>query len=244
MPRKPRFFLPGIPAHVVQRGRSREPVFFEDSDYQAYLNWLEEAAERYGCAIHAYVLMTNHIHLLATPKDQESISRMMQYTGRRYVPYINHSYGTSGSLWEGRYKASLIHDEQYLLACMRYIELNPVRADMVTAPGHYRWSSYRHNAQGKDDTLVAEHPLYTSLGKTKANRCEAYKALFKTRVEETQLKAIRAAWQTGTPLGGEYFREKIERKLKTKVGQARRGRPYGPLIKALKGSDPIKKRIV
>ncbi len=229
MPRKPRFFLPDIPAHIVQRGHSREPVFFEDGDYHAYLNWMGEAAERYDCAIHAYVLMTNHIHLLATPRAKEGISRMMQYIGRRYVPYINYTYGTSGSIWEGRYKASLINAEQYLLACMRYIELNPIRADMVNAPGHYRWSSYRHNAQGKEDQLLIEHPLYTSLGRTKTRRCEAYKALFRVHLDEEQLKDIREAWQTGTPLGNAYFKEKIERKLKTKVGQARRGRPEGPI---------------
>jgi putative transposase len=229
MPRKPRFFLPGIPAHIVQRGHSREPVFFEESDYQAYLNWLKEAAERYDCAIHAYVLMTNHIHLLATPKDKDSISRMMQYIGRRYVPYINHSYGTSGSLWEGRFKASLVSDDQYLLTCMRYIELNPVRADMAKSPAHYRWSSYRHNTQGREDSIITEHALYTGLGKTQASRCEAYKALFKAHIDEGQLKDIRAAWQTGTPLGNEYFREKVERKLKTKVGQNRRGRPDGSI---------------
>jgi putative transposase len=225
MPRKPRFYLPGVPAHIVQRGHSREPVFFEDGDYLAYLHWLDEAAQRYGCAIHAYVLMTNHIHVLATPKDQSGISRMMQYVGRRYVPYINHTYGTSGSLWEGRYKASLISDEQYLLTCMRYIELNPVRADMVSTPGQYRWSSYRRNAQGKKDSLVTEHPLYTQLGKTQASRCEAYKVLFKAHVDDAQLNSIRAAWQTGTPLGNDHFRTQIERKLKTKVGQSRRGRP-------------------
>jgi len=124
MPRKPRFYLPGISVHIVQRGHSRQPVFFENNDYAAYLNWLGEAAERYSCAIHAYVLMTNHIHILATTETKNSISLMIQYTGRRYVPYINHTYGSSGSIWEGRYKASLIHDEEYLLTCMRYIELN------------------------------------------------------------------------------------------------------------------------
>ena len=229
MPRKPRFFLPRIPAHIVQRGHSREPVFFENSDYQAYLYWLKLAAERYHCAIHSYVLMTNHVHLLVTLGQQDSISRLMQYVGRRYVPYINHTYGTSGSIWEGRYKASIVSDEQYLLTCMRYIELNPVRANMVVSPSQYRWSSYRHNGHGKKDALVTEHPLYTELSKTVVNRCEAYKALFKAHLDEDQLKDIRAAWQTGTPLGNDYFREMIERKLKTKVGQNRRGRPDGPL---------------
>lgn len=225
MPRKPRFFLPDVPAHIVQRGHSREPVFFEEDDYRAYLDWLCEAARRYECVIHAYVLMTNHIHILATPKDKQGISLMMQYIGRRYVPYINHTYGTTGSIWEGRYKSSLIHDEEYLFTCMRYIELNPVRADMVKFPSQYRWSSYRANAQGKKDELISAHPLYLSLGKTAASREEAYKALFKAHVDAVDLKAIRAAWQTGTPLGNEYFREKIERKLNSKVGQARRGRP-------------------
>ena len=225
MPRKPRFFLPGIPAHIVQRGRSREPVFFEDDDYSAYLGWLAEAADRYDCMIHAYVLMTNHVHILATPQSKQGISRMMQYVGRRYVPYINQIYGTSGSIWEGRYKASLIHDQQYLLACMRYIELNPVRANMTKAPGHYRWSSYRANAQGKEDKLLTAHALYLQLGKTQVDRLAAYKALFKAHIDEEELRDIRAAWQTGTPLGNDRFREKIENKLKSKVGQARRGRP-------------------
>ncbi len=225
MPRKPRFFLPDIPVHIVQRGHSQEPVFFEDNDYRAYLGWLAEAATRYECAIHAYVLMTNHIHILATPKDKHSISLMMQYIGRRYVPYINASYGTSGTIWEGRYKASLIHDEQYLLTCMRYIELNPIRAELTKSPGYYRWSSYRANAQGKEDKLLTTHPLYLSLGKTNASRLEGYKALFKAHIDEEDLKDIRAAWQTGTPLGNDYFKEKIERKLNSKVGQARRGRP-------------------
>jgi putative transposase len=225
MPRKPRFFLPDVPAHVVQRGHSREPVFFEDSDYIAYLTWLAEAADRYECAIHAYVLMTNHIHILATPKDKQGISRAMQFIGRHYVPYINDTYGTSGSIWEGRYKASLIHDEQYLLTCMRYIELNPVRANMTKTPAQYRWSSYRANAQGKDDTLITPHALYLSLGRTKASRMEAYKALFKDHIDEEDLKQIRAAWQTGTPLGNAQFKGKIERKLKSKVGHDRRGRP-------------------
>ncbi len=225
MPRKPRFFLPDIPVHIVQRGHSREPVFFKDNDYRAYLGWLMEAATHYSCAIHAYVLMTNHIHILATPKDKHGISLMMQYISRRYVPYINASYGTNGTIWEGRYKASLIHDEQYLLICMRYIELNPIRADMTKSPGYYRWSSYRANTQGKEDKLLTAHPLYLSLGETNASRLEGYKVLFKAHIEEEDLKDIRAAWQTGTPLGNEYFKEKIERKSNSKVGQARRGRP-------------------
>lgn len=225
MPRKPRFFLPGVPVHVVQRGHSREPVFFEDNDYLAYLRWLSEGAERYKVDIHAYVLMTNHVHILATAHDSDGVTRMMQYLGRHYVPYINRTYGTSGSIWEGRYKASLIHDEEYLLTCMRYIELNPVRANMVRSPGQYRWSSYRCNGQGKDDKLVKPHTMYLALGRTTPARLEAYKGLFKAHLDKGVLDDIRAAWQTGTPLGNDYFKQKIEDKLKRKVGQARRGRP-------------------
>lgn len=225
MPRKPRFFLADVPVHIVQRGHSREPVFFEESDYAAYLQWVEEAAERYDCAIHAYVLMTNHVHFLVTPHDKDGVSRMMQYIGRRYVPYINHTYGTSGSIWEGRFKASLIQDDQYLLTCMRYIELNPIRANMVANPSLYRWSSYRSNAQGKDNPLIQPHPVYQQLGKSVKSSCEAYKALFKAHLDAKDLEDIRAALQTGTPLGNDFFKEKIEKKLKTKIGQDRRGRP-------------------
>jgi putative transposase len=134
MPRKPRFYLPGIPAHVVQRGNCRQATFFSDDDYAAYLNWLHEGAQQHGCAIHAYVLMTNHVHLLVTPAQSESISRLIQYVGRHYVTYVNHTYRKSGTLWEGRHKGCLVSSEEYLLACMRYIELNPVRAGMVATP--------------------------------------------------------------------------------------------------------------
>jgi putative transposase len=222
MPRKPRFFVPGIPVHIVQRGHSREAVFFDDNDYLTYLRWLKEGAERYKVDIHAYVLMTNHIHLLATACDTNGITRMMQYVGRHYVPYINHTYGTSGTIWEGRYKANLIHDEEYLLSCMRYIELNPVRANMVRSPSQYRWSSYRCNGQGKDDDLITPHAMYMALGKTRPIRLAAYKALFQAHLDKGVLDDIRSAWQTGTPLGNDYFRQKIEDKLECKVGQARR----------------------
>jgi putative transposase len=232
MPKKPRFYLPGVPAHIVQRGHSREPVFFEVKDYLIYLDWVLEASERYECEIHAYVLMTNHVHVLVTPKYKNSISLMMQFVGRHYVPYINKNYGTSGSIWEGRYKSNIIHDEAYLLTCMRYIELNPVRANMVNFPEDYRWSSFHANGQGKDSELIRPHALYKSLGGSKYQRLDAYNALFKAHIDDDELGVIRASLQTGTPLGNDYFRERIEAKLKCKVGQARRGRP-------IKGSDPF-----
>lgn len=225
MPRKPRFYLPDVPVHIVQRGHSRHAVFHQDADYLAYLGWLQEAAERYGCAIHSYALMTNHVHILATPSTADGVSRMMQYVGRRYVPYSNRSYGTSGTLWEGRYKGSLIQEETYLLICMRYIELNPVRADMVKHPREYRWSSYRANAEGRQNSVVTPHALYLALARRGQERKQAYRALFKAHIDEERIEEIGAAWQTGTPLGNDRFKIEIEAKLKTKVGQARRGRP-------------------
>ena len=230
MPRKPRFFLPDVPVHIVQRGHSRNVVFCDDADYSTYLQWLKEGAERYGVAIHAYVLMENHVHILATPSDRDGVTRMMQYTGRFFVPYMNAAYGTSGSVWEGRYKASLVQDDAHLLTCMRYIELNPVRAAMVRSPAHYRWSSYRANGQGKTDSLITPHALYKKLGRTRAARLTAYKALFKDHLDAETLAGIRAAWQTGTPLGNERFKAQIESRLKCKVGQARRGRPAKPKV--------------
>lgn len=225
MPRKPRFFLPGVPAHIVQRGHNRQAIFFDDSDYLVYLSLLENAAQQYECAIHAYVLMTNHVHILATPSEKDSISRMMQAIGRRYVPYINHEYARSGTLWEGRYKASLISEESYLFACMRYIELNPVRAGIVEAPADYTWTSYHANAFGKEDPLVTRHVLYQSLGKNDAARSQAYRELFRDHINRVLLHEIRSALQTGTPLGSDRFRKGIEVTLGTKVGQVNRGRP-------------------
>lgn len=128
MPRKPRFYLPDVPAHVIQRGNNRQAVFFSGNDYRAYLGWLKDGAVQHGCKLHVYVLMANHVHLLVTPEARDSISRMIQYVGRRYVTYVNHEYGRSGTLWEGRHKGSIISSDAYLLACSRYVELNPVRA--------------------------------------------------------------------------------------------------------------------
>ena len=149
MPRKPRFYLSGVPVHIVQRGHCREPVFFDRQDYVTYLYWLKEASNKYGVSVHAFVLMTNHVHFLVTPDTTTGVSLFMQYIGRRYVPYINHKYGRSGSLWEGRYKSSLVQEEGHFLKVMKYIELNPVRACMVELPGHYRWSSFCHNSGTK-----------------------------------------------------------------------------------------------
>jgi len=225
MPRKPRFYLPGISAHVVQRGNCRQAVFFSDDDYAAYLRWLHAACLKHGCRIHAYVLMTNHVHLLMTPQSRESISRVIQYTGRYYVSYVNRCYGKSGTLWEGRHKGCLISDDRYLLACMRYIELNPVRAGMVVHPADYAWSSYHGNAMGKASDLLQPHENYLSLGVTPPARQMAYRELFRQALDPALVHDMRVTVQTGTPLGNDRFREQVEKTLRCSIGQPRRGRP-------------------
>lgn len=160
MARLGRYFLPGQPLHVIQRGNNRAPIFFHDEDYTRYRDWLARAAAEQGCAVHAYVLMTNHVHLLVTPESADSLPRLMQSLGRRYVRSVNAAYRRTGTLWEGRYRAAPIDSEAYFLACCRYIELNPVRARMVAHPRDYRWSSYAAHARGARDALAHDHPLY------------------------------------------------------------------------------------
>lgn len=188
MPRKPRMYLADQPAHIIQRGNNRDTCFYAEQDYQFYLNCLSDACQRYRVAVHAYVLMTNHVHLLLTPQTAEGISQVMQSVGRRYVQYVNYEYRRSGTLWEGRHKASLVDTEAYLLTCYRYIELNPVRANMVPHPGEYRWSSYRSNALGDSNILLTPHPLYMGLGQDPLSREQAYRDLFITHVRRTRFK--------------------------------------------------------
>jgi len=225
MSRKPRFFIPNTPVHAIQRGNNRQAIFFDGADYQLYLNWLKVAADKYHCQIHAYVLMTNHVHLLVTPRDSDSLGRLFQYVGRYYVSYINKIYARTGTLWEGRYKANIIDQESYLLNCYRYIELNPVRAGMVDSPEDYPWSSYRANALQGSDSLLNPHQIYLQLGKVEMTRKTAYRHLFETDFDEAILDDLRACLQSGTPLGNEKFKDEIESVLKTTVGQVKRGRP-------------------
>ena len=227
MARKPRFNLPGVPQHVVQRGNNREPCFYAVDDFYRYLDDLHDAAMKNHAAIHAYVLMTNHVHLLVTPGHAYTITHMMQDLGRKYVRYINHTYRRTGTLWEGRYKASLVDSETYLLSCMRYIEMNPVRAGMVDSPSQYRWSSYMKNAQGEKDKLIEPHPLYGSLGTTELDQRQAYRELFRHHLEDTQIHAIRDALSQELVLGRDKFKDKIEQMLKR---QARPGQPGRPRI--------------
>lgn len=228
MARKRRFFLPGVPVHVVQRGNNRGAVFFDDNDYRLYLGWLGTAAEACGCAVHAYVLMTNHVHLLMTPSKGGAISATLQAVGRRFVPYVNHCYGRTGTLWEGRFKANSVQEEGYLLACYRYIELNPVRAGMVERPEDYRWSSYRANAMGAGEPLLSPHPLYLALSVRAPERQAAYRMLFEAHLDADLLRNLRACLQTGTPLGDDRFRAQIEQAVGARVGYSTRGRPKKP----------------
>ena len=214
MARLPRFVLPGQPQHVIQRGNNRQTIFRAKSDYQYYLEKLSEATEKYECEIHAYVLMTNHVHLLVTPNAENGIGKMMQMLGRYYVQYYNTKYKRTGTLWEGRYKATLIDTTQYLLTCMRYIELNPVRAKgMVKRPVDYPWSSYASNALGQFNKIVTHQTEYRRLGKTDAQRQSAYRQLFRSRIPDTTLDEIREATNKAWVLGSERFKIRIEKKL-------------------------------
>lgn len=212
MARLPRLYLPGCAQHVIQRGNNREACFYDEADYKAYLSFLKDAAIKYQVAIHAFVLMTNHVHLLVTPTDEKGVSRMMQGLGRKYVQHFNYTYGRSGTLWEGRYKSTLVDAENYLLTVYRYIELNPVRANMVEHASEYPWSSYRGNALGKSIELLSAHPSYQRLGESDEMRQSAYRALFHGRMMELDLKTIREATNKAWALGDDRFKAKIEEK--------------------------------
>ncbi|MCK6454219.1 MAG: transposase [Alphaproteobacteria bacterium] len=225
MARLGRYFLPDQPLHVIQRGNNRGAIFFAPGDYAQYRAWLAEAAAQYGLQIHAYVLMTNHVHLLATPGTPESLPRVMQSLGRRYVRHVNTVRRRTGTLWEGRYRAAPIDSEAYFLDCCRYIELNPVRAGMARHPREYRWSSYRMHAEGAVDPLVADHPIYRSLGRDAAARQEAYRALFRGKLEPDFVDALRHATNGGWALGDARFKREIAKTLGRRVAPLPKGRP-------------------
>jgi putative transposase len=223
MPRRPRIHLAGVPLHIVQRGHNRDACFFGDDDYHAYRHWLGEALRESGCALHAYALMTNHVHLLLTPPQPQDVPKLIISLGRRYVQYINKTYRRTGTLWDSRYKSSLVQEDNYLLLCQRYIELNPVRAGMVDDPAHYRWSSYRANALGQSDTLISPHSLYTAMAKGDENRRENYQALFRHQIDSGTIADIRLALSQSQPLGNTRFTDMIEKM----TGQRRETKPRG-----------------
>src|SRR6266700_7688800 len=225
MARRARYFLADQPMHVIQRGNNRQPIFFAEADYTRYRDWLMTASAEYGCAIHGHVLMTNHVHLLATPRMPESLPRTMQALGRRYVRYVNTIHGRTGTLWEGRYRAAPIDSEAHFLACCRYIKLNPVRARMVRHPRDYRWSSYRAHAQGRADLLLTSHELYDRLGRTAASRQQEYRALFRAALNQDFVQDLRAATNGGWALGDARFKQQIAKALGRRVVPLPKGRP-------------------
>lgn len=225
MPRRPRIVLPGTPLHLIQRGNNREACFYADEDYLTYLEWLNEYAELCQCSIHAYVLMTNHVHLLITPHKPNSAGTLMKRLGQRYVQYINRTYRRSGTLWEGRFRSCLTQEEDYVLSCYRYIELNPVRAAMVEHPAEYRWSSYRANAQGETSPLLLPHKLYTALGSDETTRQHYYRELFRCQLDACIVDEIRTATKGNFALGGEQFKEQVSVALNRRVAPGRSGRP-------------------
>jgi putative transposase len=225
MPRQPRYFIPHMPQHVIQRGVDRQAVFFGAKDYELYRETLRSAADRYDCAIHAYVFMTNHTHLVITPGTERSLPLLMQAIGRGYVQKLNRHYNRTGTLWQGRYKASLIQDDVYLLTCYRYVELNPVRAGMVRHPGDYAYSSYHHNATGKSDNLLTEHSVYRSLATALEQRQAAYRALFGDEIGPDVLELVRDATNACRILGNDRFKDRIEARLGRSVRRGKVGRP-------------------
>ncbi|MDR3528592.1 MAG: transposase [Rhizomicrobium sp.] len=229
MARLGRYFVPDQPLHVIQRGNDRQAVFFGEDDFVCYREGLIAAAEANGLAVHAYVLMTNHVHLLVTPGRAESLPRTMQSLGRRYVRHINARYQRTGTLWEGRYRAAPIDSEQYFIACCRYIELNPVRARMVEHPRQYRWSSYRAHGEGKDDVLAASHPIWRRLGRSALMQQQAYRGLIREALEPGFVEALRAATNGGWALGNERFRQALEEIAKRRATPLPKGpRPSSP----------------
>jgi len=227
MARLPRFFVKGEALHVIQRGNNRELIFAADGDYRFYFECLKQAANKHGLALHAYVLMTNHVHLLGTPANEGSLPNTMQSLGRRYVQYFNCFYKRSGTLWEGRYRATVMDSERYLLSCMRYIELNPVRAGMVKHAVEYAWSSHRANAQGLPDPVIVPHEIYLRLGRSLEERRLSYRRLFGVPVDAAELKTIREATNKAWALGNDRFRARIEELTGRRTTPLRRVRSRG-----------------
>ena len=206
MARLPRYVLPGHPQHIIQRGNNRSAIFINESDFEFYRESLICACTDHNVQVHAYVFMTNHVHLLMTPNSGNGLSKVMQLVGRRYVQYFNYTYRRTGTLWEGRYRATLIDTERYFLTCYRYFEENPVRANMVSHPAMYRWSSFLCNTRGAVDELISPHNLYRALGSTGSARMAVYDGLFKQNVAPELLDAIRTATNKTWVLGDKRFK--------------------------------------
>jgi putative transposase len=236
MARQPRLTLPGYPHHVIQRGNNKQAIFTTTADYQRLLDLLEENAKKFDVAVHAYVLMSNHFHLLATPKAADGLPKMMQAEGRSYVRYFNDAQKRSGTLWEGRYKSTLIQTDRYLLACMAYIDLNPVRAGLVVQPQDYPWSSYLHYLGVRVDRLITPHALVWELGNTPFAREAAYAELVQGGIGPVQQAAITQATLSGWALGEAGFVADLQKRTERRVAKAAPGRPFSVRKSSLKSA--------
>jgi putative transposase len=225
MARLPRLTAPGLPHHLIQRGNNRQAIFVDDADRVRFLGDLGELAAAMGLAVHAYVLMPNHVHILATPAERDTTARVMQALGRRYVRYFNDRQGRSGTLWEGRYRSTVVETDRYLLACMRYIEMNPVRAGLAGEPARYRWSSHAHNVGVKADPLLSEHAAYWALGNTPFERQLAYRGLFEAEQDADEVASIRHATQHGWALGEAGFADALGEGVGRRAAPRPPGRP-------------------
>jgi putative transposase len=226
MARLPRLTLPGYPHHVIQRGNNRQPIFARTADYQRLLDLLDDNARQFEVAIHAYVLMSNHFHLLVTPQSSDGLPQMMQAVGRRYVRYFNDSQQRSGTLWEGRYRSTLIQTDRYLLACMAYIDLNPTRANMVAQPEDYVWSSFGHYAGRRNDRLITPHALYWGLGNTPFAREAAYAEMVQAGIQADQQRALTDATLSGWALGDAKFIAGLKVQTPRRLSKGKAGRPF------------------
>ena len=226
MARLPRLVLPNHPHHIIQEGNDRQLIFREDEDYQRFLGWLKESAREFKVAVHAFVLMPNHLHLLASPSTEEGLARMMQRVGRYYVPWFNQKYQRLGGLFRGRFKTSLIDSDRYFMMCSRYIEFNPVRSGVVSDPANYPWSSYAHHAGVRQESLIIDHAIYWGLGNTPFQREAAYIELARQPLSAAELDTINQAVLKGWPLGSDAFKIQLQLKAKRQVLPAKRGRPF------------------
>lgn len=229
MPRPPRYQLAGIPQQIIQTGNNQQPTFFGDADYDFYLECLKDAATTHQCDVHAYALMDRSIHLLLTPHHPDGVGNLMKSLSGRYTRYVNATYHRTGTLWEGRYRAGLVDPDNYLLACYRFIELNPVLAKIAERMGDHRWSSYRWHAFGERNDIVTDHPVYLALGATTQERQTAYRTLSSFQLNERLEREIRHTVYQHFVLGSERFKDKIEATLSRSVRPRKRGRKPNPI---------------
>ena len=227
MARLPRLTLAGYPHHIILRGNNRQAIFMDNADFQRMLALLQKHAQEQDVQVHAYVLMSNHLHLLLTPLEDKSLPQMMQAVGRAYVLYFNKRHSRSGTLWEGRYRSALIQTERYFLACMAYIDLNPVRAGMVAQAADYAWSSHGHYIGSRQEMWLSPHPLYWGMGNTPFAREAAYAGLVQSGVNQTQQQALTSSALSGWALGEEDFVQGLQKQTPRRVRPVKAGRPFG-----------------